>query len=348
MNRPTLSSFRALWPDEAMGICKADNQVRTYCNEAQQRLFMDPLCPDQGWLGATITMAFSASVISGSAYVTTPREVARLTDAAVCTKPIHIRNGFYEYLQYGAGLQPKTCTPFCGSTFQAYERDPVVTLAPMLPTAQKIRVFPTDPRDVGKRVLIQGKDQNRMTVLTTDPGTGKSAPGEYLVIASPFATSLHEFLGPLTGLQKDETFGPVQIVQVDPVTGNETALSVMQTNEASAYYRQYLVSGIPNLRSACCVTVGTLQLTAKARLDFVPVSNETDYLLIPNVPALIEESMSLRFNKMDSGNSVQMSAVHHGKALALLNGQLDAYEGKTQTAIKVPIFGSFKLRPSFR
>lgn len=343
MNRPTLSQFRAQFPTEAMGVCQADPMVRTYCNDAQERLLLDPLCPDEGWWGGWITMALNVLANGTHAYVTLPREIARLIVVAVCQQPIRIRNGFYEYLQFGTGLQPKTCrNTTCGQTFQAYERDNVHTLADLLPTPQKIRVYPSDARDIGKRILIQGKDQNGQVVLTTDPNSGRSAPGEYLVLASPFVDSVNQFSGTIEGIQKDETFGPVQITQVNPGTLVENSLSSMQPSEGQANYRRYLISGIPNI-NVCCNTSGVLQIGAQGRLDFIPVENENDYLTIPCVPALIEESMSIRFSRMDSPAAAQQSQLHHARSLALLNGQLDTYLGKVNTAVKVPIFGSQRL-----
>ena len=308
---------------------------------------MDPLAPSEGWWGGWVTMNLTATVSSGSVYVTTPREIARLIVMAVCQYPIHIRNGFYEYLKWGSGVQPKTCQyTGCGSAFQAFERDNVVTLSPLLATAQTIRIYPTDARDSGLRVLIQGKDQNGQIILTTDPGTGLSAPGEYVSLAFPFVDTTNQFTT-VTGIQKDETYGPIQLFQVDPTAGTEVALSAMEPGEGVANYRRYLVNGIPNV-NLCCAGAGTVQLQAQGRLDFIPVQNETDYLTIPNVPAIIEEAMSLRFSRMESGNAAQQSQLHHVRALALLNGQLDLYEGKTNTAVAVPIFGGNRMQASFR
>ena len=307
---------------------------------------MDPLCPDEGWWGGWVTMAFTAAILNRAAYITTPREVARLTDVAVCGRPIPMHNGFYEYLEFGSGLQPKPCrNNTCGSTFAAYDRDNVATLSPLLGT-RTIRVYLTDGRDVGRRVLLQGKDQNGLVILTTDPGTGRAASGEYLKLASPFTDSVNLF-SDISGLQKDETFGPAQLFQVDPATAVEEPLSVIEPREGTASYRRYLVSGIPGI-NLCCLSPGTLKLTAQARLDFVPVLNETDFLTIPNVPALLEESMSIRYNRMDSTTAAQQAALHHQRALALLFGQLDKFLGKVSTAVKVPLFGSNRLRPSFR
>lgn len=329
-----------------MGICMGDAKVANYCNDAQERLLMDPMAPDEGWYGGWITMNLATTVSNGSAYVTTPREIARLIVLAVCQEPLHIRNGFYEYLNYGAGLQPKTCATSCNTTFEAYERDNVVTLANLLATEQTIRVYPNDVRDAGRKVLIQGKDANGQVIRTTDPGTGKSAIGEYLTLAFPFKDSINTFTS-ITGIQKDETWGMIQFFQVDPVTGTEVALSSMEPTEGSASYRRYLLTSTPN-STLCCSTTGSMTVTAQGRLDFIPVANETDYLTIPCVPALIEEAMSIRFSRMDSPASNQQSMLHHARALALLNGQLDKYFGKTNTSVKVPLFGTAKKFVCFR
>lgn len=338
MTRYTLANFRQRWPAEAMGICQADPQVANYCNRAIDRLLMDPMAPENGWYGSWMRMAFTVSVSSGSAYLTAPREVARITDIAACNQPLHIRNGFYEFLAYSEGLKPKTCSPTCTTVFEAYERDNVSTLGTMLSTAQTIRIYPSDTRDVGLRVLIQGKDANSQTVLTTDPGTGLSAPGEYVVIASPFADTINTWTE-INGLQKDETYGNVSFYQVDPTTLVETYLSVMQPSEQTGWYRRYLLNSVPST-TQCCSTSPTMQITGQVRLDFIPVENETDYLLIPNLEALYEECRSIRFDGMDSAGAASQSAICHQRALSLLNGQLDMVGGKWNAAVKIPIWGS--------
>lgn len=341
MIRQTLSRFRAQWPAESMGICQSDPQVANYCNDAQERLLMDPLTPDEGWYGGWVTMNLTATVTNGATYVVTPREIARLIVMDVCQKPIHIRNGFYEYLNYGSGLQPKRCQlTGCGSTFQAFERDSVYTFSSLI-GHKTIRIYASDARDSGKRVLLQGKDANGQTVLTTNPGSALSAPGEYIVLAFPFVDSANVY-STIDGIQKDETYGPLLFNQVDTGTLAETPLSSMEPTEGTAFYRRYLINGIPS-DNACCLGATTIQIQAQGRLDFVPVANETDYLTIPNIPALVQECRAIRFEKMDSPSAVQQAAIYHAKAISLLNGQLDAMHGKVNTAIKVPLFGSNRL-----
>ena len=321
--------------------------VADYANDACERLIMDPMAPSEGWWGGSVTMNLTAAIINRAAYVATPREIARLIVMGICQQPVNIRNGFYEYLQFGRGLEPKGCqNTACGSPFQAYERDNVFTFAPLLSTPQIIRIYPTDTRDIGLRVLLQGLDGNKNVILTTDPGTGLSAPGEYIGVNFPFVDFLYQY-SRITGLQKDQTYGPLQFFQVDPVTGAELPLSSMEPNEGVASYRSYLISGIPIQNLCCASPANPLQITAQGRLDFLPVANETDYLTIPNVPALLEESQSIRFSRMESSNAAQQSQLHHVRALNLLNGQIDLHEGKTSVAISVPVFGSARLRPSF-
>lgn len=347
MMRETLGSFRAHWPADTMGICVVDPQVAAYCNESQQRLLIDPMAPDEGWFGGWVTMNFTATVVNGYTYVVTPREIARLIVTAVCQHPMRIRNGFYEYLKFGQGLFPKTrCNGQCQQEMEAIERDNVVTFSQLLATPQIIRVYYTDIKDTGLRVLIQGNDANGLQVLTADPNTTLTAPGEYVQLGFPYVDTLNQFTS-ITGIQKDETYGVIQIFQVDPSTGTEVPLSTMQPEESVASYRRYLVHGIKP-QSVCCNGSNTFQLQAQAKLDFIPVVNETDYLIIPNIPALIEECMSIRYGRMETQNAANQSAIHHAKALQLLNGQLDHFHGKVQTAVSVPIFGSNRMRPSFR
>jgi hypothetical protein len=324
-----------------MGRCQSDPQVAVFCNDAQERLLMDPMAPDEGWYGGSVTLASTLSVTNGAAYVVLPREIARLIVTGVCQEPVRIRNGFYEYLKFGAGLQPKTCQGLgCSSPFEAYQRDSVPTLTDLVGT-KTVRIYPTDTRDTGLRVLVQGADANGMTILTTNPVTGLSAPGEYVSLAFPFADTTNTF-STITGIQKDQTYGPVQFFQVDTTTGVELPLSAMEPTEAASLYRKYLVNGVPSI-NLCCPS-GSTQLMGQGRLDFIPVANETDYLTIQCVPALIEESISIRYSRMDSGSAGQKSQYHHARALALLNGQLDVFEGKISTAVRMPLFGSNPMR----
>lgn len=285
-------------------------------------------------------MRFSVHVHDRHAFITTPRDVARLILLDVCERPVKIRNGFWEFLEFGRGLEPKDCHA-CGRPEEAYERDNVATLDDLLPWPQKIRLYPSDPNDFGKRVLIQGTDQNGVTVTSTDLATKQTILGEWVFLKLPFSDSLNYFSS-ITGILKDVTLGPVGMFQVDPNNGVQLPLSSMEPQETTASYRRYLLNGLPH--HCCHGPCGKVQVTAQARLEFVPVVSDSDYLFIPCIPALIEECKSIRYSTMDSPQAAQLEQKCHAKAISLLNGQLDLYEGKVNTSVRISLFGSNPLR----
>jgi hypothetical protein len=328
---------------ESVGLCDTDTgAISRIVNEAQERLINDPLTPDEGWWGSWVRMAFNLT--QSNPYFITPREIARVILLDVCKQPVRIHNEFYEFLEFGRGFQPSGCCNQSGvgcQTLAAYERETVVTAFPLAATPQTIRIYAADPRDNGLVVMPQGKDANGKDVLFIDPLSQQSARGERLALATPFADSLNLFSS-IDGIQKNKTFGEVQIFQVDPATGAESPLVVMQPGEEVAQYRKYFVNGLPK---QCCNTPGgVIQIMAQCKLDFIPVASDTDYLMIQSVPALIDECMAVRFGRMDLAGVFSTSDKKHQSALRLLFGQLDNYLGKERPAIQRHIFGSQRLQ----
>lgn len=305
-------------------------------NIATQRWLYDPLQPEEGWWFTWRKMAFNVSTTNP--FIVTPFRFARIIVLDVNACPVKLQNGFYEFLDYGRGLQPKPCKQnVCDGFTQAYDRDTTPTLGALNPTPQIIRVFPTDPRDNGKTVLVSGTDQNGNAVTSTDPVTNAPISGEILTLALPFTDTQNQF-GTITGIQKDVTFGSVTFFQVDPVSGSTAQLSSMEPVETNAAYRKYLINNLPcNCPSASAG--GLVSITAMCKLDYAPIASDPDPLIIPNVPALMNECEAIRYESMDNANAQAMAAQKHQKALGLLNGQLDHFMGKERPAISVSLFG---------
>lgn len=345
-DRPTFAMALNSTLPSKIGRCASDiSPVAQAVNEAQQYLMIDPRTPDEGWFGGHAEMLFNLQVSNLTALITTPREVARVIVLDICKRPKFLRNGFYEYLRFGTGKQPKGCNTagaWCGQETAGYERDDVCTLSPF-PTnvPATIRLYPSDNADLGKRVVLQGPDQNGNPVTSTDPTTGQTVLGEFVTLKAPFATSAYQYQG-LTGIIKDVTKGHVTAFTIDSL-GNQAQLTSLEWNETVARYKQYFLNGLP---ANCCNTAtGIVQVQAQVRLDFIPVASPSDYLTIPNVPALIEEVQARRYAGMDTDAGQKYALQHHAQALALLFGQIDLYEGKIQTAINVSVFPRHRLRP---
>lgn len=323
-----------------LGLCQ-DNipAIAEYVNGAQSRLLHAKEAHNESWYGTWAEIAFTLS--RDQPYVTLTREIARLESATVCDAPIPVENQFIEYLQFGNGRLRKNRR--CGTTLtmQAVNTNNAVTFVDMTDPPQYLRMYISDARDVGKRVLLQGTDANDNTIYSTDVRI--EVTGIFVALDSPFVTSTLTF-NTLTGIQKDVTFGKVEFYQVDPDDGTEILLLTMQPGETIASYRRYFFNALPN---NCCPnpssTDTSVQITAIAKLELIPVVVDTDWLLLPNVEALIHECNSMRYDESDSPSAKAMAQNEHLQAIRLLNGQLGHYFGVDQPAVNFQPFGSATL-----
>lgn len=322
-----------------IGKCQSDIvSIRDYVNTAQRRLLFAKESGDEGWWGTWGEIAFNVS--RSTPYVTFPREVARVMAINVCNRPVPIQNQFFEYLEFGNGRYPKS---FCCRQFlQGYMRNNAVTFTDLSNAPQFLTAYPTNVQDVGKRVLIQGIDANGASVYSQDD-LGQRVSGLFISLAYPFISTPITY-SRLTGIQKDVTLGPVLIYQTDPNTGEQVLLLTMEGGETTANYRRYYFNGLP---CSCCPSPDNpstqVQVTAIVKLDLIPVVADTDYCLLGNLEAIIEECASSRYSEMDSVAAKTMAAERHLQAIRLLNGELTHYMGLIKPAIQSWPFGSAKL-----
>lgn len=317
------------------GSCRDDvDEVANIVNSVQRRLLYCAEAGDESWNGTWAEIRFTVS--RAFPYFTFGREIARLEVVNVCDSPVPLNNQFYEYLQFGNGRLPKRCWRN-GCQVEVMSRNNAVTFVDLDNPPQILNVYITDPADAGKRVLIQGTDINSATIYSDDNGT--RVTGEFLVLSSPFATFPHQ-LNSITGIQKDVTVGPVQFFQVDPVTGAQVLLLTMEPSEQTALYRRYYFNGLP---LGCCTNETTAQVTAIAKLDLIPVRVDTDYCLLQNLEAMIEEAQAMRLSRADTVAAKQMAEEKHKQAVRLLNGELAHLYGKDQAAVNFQPFGSAHL-----
>lgn len=327
----------------AVGLCQSDGpRIAQYVNAAQRRLLLGREAGDEGWWGTFAEVAFSG-VSASNPYITMPRQIARIEKLNVCTRPIPMFNQYYEYLDFGNGRMPKLVQYDNYFIPSGYSRNNVVTFTDQSVSPCYIQIYSTDPADVAnaKRVLIQGYDSSGSVIYSQD--NFNQVIGVFVNIASPFATCPVQ-ISQLTGIQKDVTAGDVQIFQVDPTTGTQTLLLTMQPSETVAGYRRYYLHNLP---CNCCQLPGTdpqnLTVTAIVKLEVIPVSVDTDYLLFQNEEAIIEEAQSVRYSVIDSSGAKQMAQEKHTQAVRLLQGELVHYLGKTEASVNFAPFGTARL-----
>jgi hypothetical protein len=332
-----------------LGLCAADiKNVASYVNAAQEQLLHAFESGDEGWWGTFAEVQFEAS--RSTPYITMSREIARIEMLDVCSKPVPLRNQFWEYLQFGNGRMPKQ-RPWCNwpRFTQGMTRNNAVTFIDPLPSPNPflIKIYMTNTPDEqgSKRVLLQGTDSTGSVIYTKD-GPNKVV-GQFMPLAFPFAIAPLE-MTTITGIQKDVTDGAVQIFQSDPAgIQPDVLLLTMEPSETTASYRRYYLDHLP---CWCCQPVPPqtspqpVTVNAIVKLDLVPVQFQTDYCTIQSMEAIILKCQSIRMSKMDTVTAISKSAEYHKEAIRLLIGQNTHYYGKDTPAIRFSPFGSADLR----
>jgi hypothetical protein len=343
MNRLRLYDVRNSRLPSLLGLCTSNIQeIANAVNTAQRRLIFAKEAGEEGWWGTWSEIVFN--VTRSTPYITLPREVARLEAIDVCGRPVALNNQFFEYLLFGNGRMPqqdrwRNC--WCPRT-SAFTRNNAVTFLEMENAPQYITAYPTDAQDAGKSVLVQGLDADGSTVYSQNGP--RQVNGIFMPLVPPTPSQTPMTFSSLTGIQKDVTVGPVRFYQHDPTTGDETLLLTMEPTETVASYRRYYLNGLPQ---NCCYSPNgndLVQVTALAKMEIIPVVVDTDYLLIQNLEAIIEECQSVRYSEMDATSSKAMAEERHKQAIGYLNGELDHYLGKRFPAVNFAPFGNAHLR----
>lgn len=317
---------------ETIGKCRTNlGAISVEVNKAQRRLILAG--GETGWWGTWNRITFNVS--QANPFVTLPFTLARIINLTVCDKPINLRNEFYELMPAGPGI-PNTSLPTqmgCGQ-IEGHARGAFPTNIDISPTNQKVRVYISDVRDRAvHRILIKGKDQNGNGIYSTD--AQNTVDGFYITFDTPFADSAFQ-VSQITGIVKDPTFGDVILKQVDVTTGVEVTLARYTPDEIAPAYQRYFITKLP---SGCCppASTATVQLTAMAKLEFVPALRPSDFLLIGNIEAIGEEMQALRYSVMDVPNAAQLSTIHHRRAIRLLQDEMRHYVGEQHPAITVDV-----------
>jgi len=341
MERPRLMDWMASRGPALLGICSTDVAgCAAVVNSCTQRLLYAKEVSDNGWIGSWAEITFEAS--QTDPYIVMPYDVARPISVNVCTFPVPVRNQFWEYMQFGFGRLPKSsCATDRCAQLQALDRGKFPTFSDIIPPDKKVRVRLTDAGDEGKRVLLQSLDANGQIRYSLD-GTIQ-VTGDFLTLLPPFVDS-PDVVSKVIGVQKDITLGPVSFYELDTVTTDERLILTMQPGETTGSYRRYYVAGLP---ASCCstppITPGIVQLTTLCQLTYVPVSVPTDWLIIPNVEALIHEGQCSRYDGIDEANAKQMAVYHHRAAIRLLNGQSIHDQGSESPSVNFAPFGTARL-----
>jgi len=307
-----------------VGACADSDKFLAYLNEAQERLLSRGL-----WKGAYARVRMCVD----NSCITWPRQVENVE--AIRLRDFYgvVRNEWFQFLTF----EPRSylsncCTPNwwnCGAESNLFNQGTFPTFADIQGVNKKIKVYLQYPEDDGKRIFLQGLDENGNAVRTVEGG--ERVDGEYVTLASPSVTTTN-FFSVLAAVQKDITAGDVRLYTVDP-DGNEKAIGVYEPDETIPSYRRTYLRPFPAATRCCDYRT----IEAMVKLAFIPARRDTDFLLIGNLAALKYECQAIKKEEDDLTVEAEM---YHQKAIRELNHELRTYNGRDNVSVYVSTNGT--------
>jgi hypothetical protein len=325
----TLADAKLSRIPQSIGACATDPRFIQILNEATQILLQEGL-----WWGAYARFRICADF----GCITLPRGIATIESAAICGQPITMRSQWFEFLENGWGTRntttessgPSGTDSCCGRNSWSWSRDAIYrgrfpTFSDVQGVDKRLRFVCDLASDVGKIVLALGYDENGNWIRTLQSGTWKD--GELITLAQSPGTNSSKLFSGITDLQFPSTMnGQTWLYEYDTTLLTQRLIGAYQYDDTRpSFARYYFPSICPPSTTGC----PTSQVEIMAKLDFIPVKNDTDYLLIGNLPALKRMCMAINRSEHepDGRLSDQIMASGLASAKELLDKELLHYLG---------------------
>lgn len=200
-----------------------------------------------------------------------------------------------------------------------------------------LRYYITDPADIGKTITVFGIDGNGQEVIM-QRSDGTIQPGEVITLNIPFSQSVNLYRR-VDRVIKSPTVRPVYGYQFDDT--NLFPLSYYQPAETLPEYRtsRLLMSQCPQQNCDQWPS----QISALVKLEFVPVQNDDDHILIDNIDALAMAIQSIKLGDAYDPNGRDRIMAN---AVRELNLELRTKFPIDQTPVHFKPFGTADLRKS--
>lgn len=337
--RTTLLDARNSRIPAAIGCCPTDARFVALLNEAQQRLLVEGM-----WWGTLQRWKMSAT----DGTIALPSNIASIQAIAICGAPASLRDQIYEFLDNGFGIRGTPVSPSsatgntnagscCWNSYlspygcmnEAIFRGNFCTFYEVNTdgNAKSINAVCDRASDVGKAVLFYGYDTNNNWIRTVQNGSVKD--GEVIILAQGAGNSSAFNWSRITDIQPPTTLdGQWWLYERDTGTAATRLLGQYQHYDLRPAFARYFFPSIvaQTLQDG---SVKQVNLEALVKMEFIPARNDTDYLLIGNLPALKEMVVALNRAENDANNLASNQIIASGLATAknILDKELDHYLG---------------------
>lgn len=293
---------------EAANVCSADVRVVEYINRAVRRLL-----PKGKWVGTVQRYLICAT----DGCITWPRAVETIEAMLLCESPVVIRNQWFEFLGNG----PHKLTEDNPAGVTMVDRGEYPAFDDITGTTKRLRVYSDVAESAAAKITLQGFDENANWIRTQVGGVW--IDGEQVTISTT-PTLSSKFFTRLVKVIKPKTNGVVRVYEYNNATGlNTKALAFYEPDETLPSYRRSYVPYIASLvgGGGTCDKV-TVEVAVKLR--YRPVSVDADFILIPNLPALVE---MVRAVKKYENNLPTEARAYELLAVQYLQEELKSWQG---------------------
>jgi len=282
-----------------------------YLNQASERLLYSGK-----WKGSIVPVVFATS----AGFITLPRAYLSVLAHQYADSPGLVFSQFHEYVECGPGEFDITGNAngiiidmgdgFCTQT-DITEGDSGV-----------LRITITNAADAGKTIRFFGLDENGDEVYSN------GAPGVAFTTVFPSADTSQIF-SKVTDIQAATMANAWTLSWMDGVTA--TQIGEYEPGETRPRYRRYKTG----------VATQTLRCLCSRR--FIPLVNETDWVMPGNIGAL---KAALQALKQEDANDMERTQEAWQRAYFVLNQETKIFRGGNRISIPINTFGYREAVPT--
>jgi hypothetical protein len=257
------------------GVSSASPQFIDLMNEAQRRLIKRG---DFYGMTQTMDLMFQGKLIAW------PREVGTVIAVRGCGHPMQIQNQWYSF----TGSWRHGHNHFHGDVvFEDVNPAPIFNEIYNVPNGMLIRYYVTNPADIGKTCTIYGHKYGAQPLQ--EVVGGKTVDGLTLTGQNPwFSTDV--YVTDIFSITRQPTFGMTYLYQFNPANSMLVSLAAFEPNETNPRYRRTFVRNHQTRFLRPGETPSTTpkwnNVEALVKLEFIPVVNDRDFLLVDDMDAL--------------------------------------------------------------
>lgn len=284
------------------GVPADDPRVSERINEATERLMAGG-----HWVGMTQEL----TICTQQQCFTLPRQIESVQEVFILDQALDVNTGWYSIENPSTYVDPDLLNDVV-----LIDRGEYPVLFDIC-TPGKLIVYSDYTEAASTSIRIFGLDTSGKEIYTVQNNI--YAPGELIQLSQAGVVSVNVF-SKITNMQKAQTQGPVRVYEVDPNNAsNHIMLADLDPSEIVPSYRRYFCADIPQI--AASAPPVRIRITGKRR--YLPIFNDTDFLIIANIGALRLEIMAI---DREDGNDFQGSAEFHKRALDLLQAEAKNYQ----------------------